>query len=247
MKRFFIALCILLSISSGCEDGCKFTNVEWTSEHLIDEYVLVDRISFWKDIITSNYVELKFIPKEHYPSLELLNEHLRWGFDGPFFRYADVKYQESDVEVFNELSSKHGNIGFSRRKSYDAFADNRGRPTGPCEAMYEYQALSKAIQYIEVTSDSDFNDYMAGSSLRDIVKLNFMSFYAVLKREVEENALFISKPLNQITEDDLAVVGSEGMGFRFLEMPSKSQVYNFTVTITFDDGTVVSDSVQVAF
>ena len=105
----------------------------------------------------------------------------------------------------------------------------------------------KAIQYIEVTSDSDFNDYMAGSSLRDIVKLNFMSFYAVLKREVEENALFISKPLNQITEDDLAVVGSEGMGFRFLEMPSKSQVYNFTVTITFDDGTVVSDSVQVAF
>ena len=247
LKRFFIVLCTLWGISSGCGDGCRFTDIEWTSEHLIDEYVLVDRINLWNGVDKSKYVELKFIPKKYYPSRELLNEHLRWGFDRPFFRYADVKYQESDVEVFNELSLKHDNVGFSRIKSYDAFADDRGRPTGPCEAIYEYQALSRDIKYIEVTSDRDFNDIKAGCSLRDVVNLRCLSFSAVLKRKVEESMLVISKSLSQFTEEDLEIVGSEVASISFIEKPADSQEYNFTVTITFDDGEVVSDSVQVVF
>ena len=99
-------------------------------------------------------------------------------------------------------------------------------------------------------SDADFDkEHPAGVSLMDDVKLISYVYGDIVGKPIslkQINEAYQIKEYSNYTQQEMSVIGSE-LDLRFNSWPTLSKVHNFTVTITFDDGEVYSDSVKLEF
>ncbi len=251
LKIYFIALCTLLSISSGCEDGCEFSEVKWRCSHLIAQYADVDGFGLDSGFYTNDpHVSVHFFKKDHYPSQELYDEVMRWVNTRPYLDAPHYCGDESYIAAYNELAQKNGDFGFSQTFSYWVLGDTA--KDGILLSCYDLivdarLALDKGLFKIEVTSESDFDQaHPAGKSLNDIAYIDFFSYAEALKTKRPKSKTRISKLMSELTADDLRVVG-DSMLIKFPNVSTPLDSHLLTVTITFDDGEEISKSIRVEF
>ncbi len=253
LKRFFIALCTLLSISSGCEDGCEFSEMKWRCSHLIAQYMKVEgvRLESMKHDSYPN-VMIQFRGGISCPSQELYDEVMRWVNTRPYLDAPHYCGDESYIAMYKELAQKNGDYGFSQTFSYSVLGDLKtGFPTSLYGLIVGARlALDKGLSKIEVTSESDFDQaHPAGKSLNDIAYIEFYSYAESLDTKINPKTMrdnIMSKRISDLTAQDIRVIGNH-MTIRFPDVATPLKTHNITVTITFDDGEVLSDSVQVDF
>ncbi|MBR3702115.1 MAG: hypothetical protein IKM12_01010 [Alistipes sp.] len=243
MKRnILFLLAYLLCIS--CNAGDKFSEIYWKSNHLIDEYIEVRnaRLDIYNPDIPS--IRFQFKGDKTYPSQELYDEVMKWQLNG-----GDYYSSPSLVHSYYELAEKNGDFGFSNNYSYWVLGEDAS-----CGILLDYEeilwkcnkALNKGVGKIEITSDKDFNNtYPAGSSLANIVNVDLTSYGSSLRNKKTEK-IQITKLLSELTSNELAVIGYN-IYFSFKSKPTLNKLHNLTVTITFDDGEVYSDTVEVKF
>lgn len=244
-----IMMCLIFAIFiyaffTACVGGDEFSKVCWQSTHLIDEYVEVENATL--DIYNPDIpsIRLQFKSDTTYPSQELYDEVMKWQLNG-----GNYYNSPSLVSSFNELAKENGDFGFSNKYSYWVLGEDAN-----CGILLDYgeilwrcnKALSKGISKIEVTSDQDFtHTHPAGSSLANIVIVDFTNYTTSLENKKAEN-IQVSKLLSELTTKELSVVGYN-LYFCFKSNPTLGKTHNLTVTITFDDGEVYSDTVEVKF
>ena len=112
------------------------------------------------------------------------------------------------------------------------------------------------ITNIDIISDTDFGlDYPAGTSLRDITIIETYSAYPfVLGGYISktpddyriENWTKINKRLSELEENDLSLLPLGFLDFRFDLIPEEKN-HNLTVTLTLDDGRVLTNTFAMQF
>lgn len=253
LKRFCIVLCVLFSVSSGCV-GDQFSLVKWECNHLIAQYMEVEGFFLY-----TGYGEryphavIEFAGKNSYPSQDLYDEVMKWVNIRPYNDAPHYCGDESYIATYNELAQKNGDFGFSQTFSYSVLGDTAEE--GDLLSLYGIiadasLALDKGLTKIEVTSESDFDQvHPAGKSLNDIAYIEFYSYAESLDTKINPKTMrdnIMSKRISDLTARDIRVIGNR-MTIRFPDVATPLKIHDITVTITFDDGEVVSDSVQVVF
>lgn len=206
-NKLFIAIALLFMCACSGKD---YDLYEYTSAHLIDEYVDVQQ--FKLEMFMENMLCL--IPAEgsrSYVSQEL----------------AKAGYgSQSSVSQFNAMAAENGDEGFE----WDIMYDSNGK-------YFHYSALTEPLPTIEMTCNADFDSaHPAGTSLMDVVKVQIYSFAQFLGDNREETFYFqisdnvlITKYYKDFTEEEKAIVGST-IYLLFDKRPALPGEYEFTVT-----------------
>lgn len=141
-----------------------------------------------------------------------------------------MRDNDNDRERFWEFARKYGDTDFN----------DYGLPRMAC---------GQAIRFIEVTCSSAFDaEHPAGSSLRDIVKINASSDYLFVHNGYDPAYLnhMISKLLSSMTEVDGYML-YPAWRLYFPTNPSAPGKYEIKVDITLDDGKIFSSVTTMTF
>lgn len=252
MKKFLFILCSLLITS--CIGWKEYSSITWKSNHLINRYIEVDDIRC-AAIDTSNaYIVIRFLGDDIYPSPELYNEVMKWkvvGVGDETFPFCKPVYysDESYVDTFNKLAQKNDDGGFALKYTYWVLGEDAKK--GTLEGFNDIEsevltAITSRISTIEVTSDMEFDsEHPAGSSLMDIAYLDFSSYAPILRSKEYSNPK-ISKRFEELSSEDFKIIG-ETILLSFTSKPTTSNIHNMSITITFDDGKIFSETVKLEF
>ncbi len=223
---------------TGCADADEFEILEWTTHHWVDEYVEVDGFSLELD---GDRVFVRFTPKTYYPSNELYSLFTT-------HKSKERVYQNSDVATFNAIAERNGDGNYNSKLQYITMLNCRD-----FEAISYNSALSRNIAKIEVYSENDYDEeHPANTLLNDIVTATISSFGKLIsKKDIQPHTNdscskkcdYTEKLLKDVTAEDLAVLNFVSLKFEKLSKLKQ----NITVTITFDDGEVFTDTVEVNF
>lgn len=226
MKNFLLLLLSILLFSCVGRDQAEV--VGFNSKHLIDIYYSTQsiKIAMVDDAIGCfcNNFDNAYCSDE-------------------FAEFTNTRQSNTQQSVFSNLAAKNNdNCGWSV-----SFLQMKGVQPKPDDVVCN-RALSKGISKIELESDANFDtEHPAGESLMDIITLEICTF----EKELSKTSGFgfvmpTIKPYNSFSKDELKIVGNY-FYLKFSKEPTASKKHNLTVTITFDDGEVYSDTVEVKF
>lgn len=226
MKNFLLLLLSILLFSCVGRDQTEV--VGFNSKHLIDIYYSTQsiKIAMVDDAIGCfcNNFDNAYCSDE-------------------FAEFTNTRQSNTQQSVFSNLAAKNNdNCGWSV-----SFLQMKGVQPKPDDVVCN-RALSKGISKIELESDANFDtEHPAGESLMDIITLEICTF----EKELSKTSGFgfvmpTIKPYNSFSKDELKIVGNY-FYLKFSKEPTASKKHNLTVTITFDDGEVYSDTVEVKF
>lgn len=219
MKRtiYLILLVVSLILLAGCQkDGNWFYHLLGGDTHRY--YSFIHRyygMNVYDIEVYSRGVCLELIQSEE----NLISEAFSLCCDA-------TDYDKSLAEKHRILSEKYGDTNESEWWS----------------SKYEFgrYALADAFVDLDIVSDVDYDDeHPAGTSLADIVRVSFRTFYPFIsgdtKRAGSEN---VCKFVAELTPKDLTLVEVTGdtFGFYFETLPQLARQHNFTVTFITDGG-----------
>lgn len=226
MKKLLLFLLSILLFS--CVGREQVEVVGFNSKHLIDIYYSTQsiKIAMVDDVIGCLC--------DNFDNAYCSNE---------FAEFTNTQQSNTQQSVFSNLAAKNNdNCAWSV-----SFLQMKGFQPKPDDVMCN-RALSKGISKIELESDANFDtEHPAGESLMDIITLEICTF----EKELSKTSGFgfvmpTIKPYNSFSKDELKIVGNN-FYLKFSKEPTASKNHNLTVTITFDDGEVYSDTVAVKF
>ena len=252
MKKLLVILCYLLITS--CIGWKEYSSITWKSNHLINRYIEVDNISCAAIDTPNAYIVIRFLGDNIYPSPELYNEVMKWkvvGEGDETFPFCKPVYygNESYVDTFNKLAQKNGDGGFAFKYTYWVLGEDAKK--GTLEGFNDIEsevltAITGRITNLEISSDMEFDsEHPMGSSLMDIAYLDFCSYAPILRSKEYSNPK-ISKRFEELSSEDFKIIGAT-IHLSFTSKPTTSNIHNMTITITFDDGKVFSETVKLEF
>ncbi|HOE94504.1 MAG TPA: hypothetical protein PLU97_03795 [Candidatus Cryptobacteroides sp.] len=140
------------------------------------------------------------------------------------FKSVSYDSKGEDKIIYDELCKKHNDLFYCREVP---FFNGVG---GAIASYPDYTSVS-------ITSNSNYDEeHPAGTPLNDIIICEYCSSYLyVLGGYADESLLDVkTKPLLEVTDDDLALLGL--LNFFFTQNPDTSGRHDITVSVTTDDG-----------
>lgn len=129
-----------------------------------------------------------------------------------------------DKIIYDDLCKKHNDLSFCREVTFYNGVGGAG-------------ALYPNYTSVLITSNSNYDEeHPAGTPLSDIIICEYCSSYLyVLGGYADESLLDVkTKPLLEVTADDLALLGL--LNFFFTKNPDTFGRHDITVSVTTDDG-----------
>lgn len=228
-----LSLLIFISLFISCNElGDYYGKDKYQAYHLINTYVDADSpqirvqnkeiIIFFRNKFSSNVC-----------------------YSAEFANVIGVEQSKEQLTKFISLANKN-NDHLKWIVSY--------RTHGYKNNMHYYAdgslvATTKGIINIDLVSNTDFDEkHPAGTSLMDIVTLKVDTFGDMVGIPLDKLDVWCYKSKNYslYTKKELSIIGEE-LCLRFNTHPKNSKKLNFIATITFDDGEVFSDIVEVEF
>ncbi|MBE6199594.1 MAG: DUF5034 domain-containing protein [Rikenellaceae bacterium] len=237
IQKIITFLCLLVCCS--CENSTYLGSDTYKAFHLINAYVDTNapqlRSSFDIGEIFRIDIEFNSDNADLYYSKE----------------FADVSKKnqsEEQLRKFINLANKNNDI-LQWEPWYETFGGSQKKQTYHTGGTF--YALAKGIRQIEIVSDADFDEkHPAGVSLMDYVTLTIDTYSDLMGATSLPNDVIYdtrqTKAYKEYTAEELSVVGTWWI-LKLAASPSLSKNHNLTVTITFDDGEVYSDTVEVKF
>ncbi len=233
IRKAIIFICLLPCFS--CNDNSTyFGTAQYQAYHLINTYVDVDVFELLEASYYGIYINFATDMSNYYYSKE----------------FADVSQKnqsEEQLRTFVKLAGKN-NDSYQWTPWYNTFGLSRNH-----QGYYKggtLYALAKGITQIELISEADYDEkHPEGVSLMDNIKMGSEVYGNILDRTNISEILsdrYQSKPYPEYTKKELSVIGPE-LSLQFISQPTLSKKHNFTLTITFDDGEVFTDTVEVNF
>ena len=110
-------------------------------------------------------------------------------------------------------------------------------------------ALGKIITSVSVISDANFDaDHPVGTSLNDLVDFHGSTAYHFIQNGYKGNEReYINKKISDLTENDLPFLINWDLSIEFTKLPDVQMNHKITVTITFEDGVVLSATQDIVF
>ena len=139
-------------------------------------------------------------------------------------RIVSYESKNKDKLIYDELCVKHNDLSYCREVP---FYNGIG---GAIASYPDYTSVS-------ITSNSNYDEeHPAGTPLNDIIICEYCSSYLyVIGGYADESLLDVkTKPLLEVTADDLAMLGR--LNFFFTQNPDTSGRHDITVSVTTDDG-----------
>jgi hypothetical protein len=224
---------LILCLCDSCYEGDYYGTGEYQAYHLINTYVDVNAPQL---NATQEGVSISFMTRDanYYYSKEFATVSKKEQSEEQLLRFIELAGKNNDFFTWKEGYYTHGfninKMNYFRGGSLDA--------------------ITKGVAKIELVSDADFDkEHPAGVSLMDDVKLISYVYGDIVGKPIsikQINEAYKIKEYSNYTQQEMSVIGSE-LDLRFNFWPTLSKVHNFTVTITFDDGEVYSDSVKLEF
>lgn len=136
-------------------------------------------------------------------------------------------YNESLADKHRTLSEKYGDT-------------NNGNYWSGKDLGFGNYALADSFVDIDIVSDAEYDDeHPAGTSLADIVRVSFRTFYPFVSGETKHaSSEEVYKFVAELTFEDLTLVevGDDTFAFHFETPPLSAQQHNFTITFITDEG-----------
>lgn len=229
----------LLLCYSCSRDVTYFSNNTYSAYHLINTYVDTNAPQLTSSF---DYGEIFRI------DIEFNRDNADFYFSKEFADVSKKKQNEEQLRKFMHLAEENNDI-----LQWEPWYETYG---GSSKEQYYYRggtfyALTKGIKQIKLVSDADFDEkHPAGVSLMDYVTLT-TDIYSDLMgvTSLPTDVIYDTrrtKAYNEYTAEELSVVGT-WIILRLATFPSLAKKHNITVTITFDDGEVYTDTVEVKF
>ena len=226
MKKLFLFFVLLLL--NACLGKDQYETKGYESKHLIDVYYSTDDIR-----VSSGGGAIRIIAENFDNAC----------FSKEFAEFVNIAQNENRQNQFLDLASRN-NDNYEWNVSFLSLVNSPVKQ----EDVACNRALAKGIAKIELESSADFDaDHPAGTSLMDIASLEICSFGKVLGDGSNAGyILALRKPYSSYSREELAVVGYY-FYLTFDKAPKHTATHNLTLTITFDDGSEFSDTVEVKF
>lgn len=172
-----------------------------------------------------------------YVDMPLLSVGVRTNGDVPVKVYGQG---QPEAEKYNSLCIKHSDMSY---EGLDPYYDNPAK-----------QCFARDLSSIELVCDRDFDTaHPAGTSLLDIMNYSASSLSRWIRNgyrlDTFQNECFIlDKKADTLEADDLSLLCFFNMfQLQFTTLPEQSGKYEFTLTLTYDDGSVQPLNATVAF
>lgn len=224
---------LILCLCDSCYDGDYWDTGEYQAYHLINTYVDVNAPQL---NATQEGVSISFMTRDanYYYSKEFATVSKKEQSEEQLLRFIELAEKNNDFFTWKEGYYTHG-FNINKMNYFSGGS---------------LDAITKGVAKIELVSDADFDkEHPAGVSLMDDVKLISYVYGDIVGKPIslkQINEAYKIKEYSNYTQQEMLVIGSE-LDLRFNSWPTLSKVHNFTVTITFDDGEVYSDSVKLEF
>jgi hypothetical protein len=140
------------------------------------------------------------------------------------FKSVSYDSKGEDKIIYDDLCKKHNDLSYCREVTFYNGVGGAG-------------ALYPNYTSVLITSNSNYDEeHPAGTPLNDIIICEYCSSYLyVLGGYADESLLDVkTKPLLEVTDDDLALLGL--LNFFFTQNPDTSGRHDITVSVTTDDG-----------
>lgn len=148
-----------------------------------------------------------------------------------FFFLGTECWPEKEGDWFWKFAMKYGDSGFNRytipRSSY-----------------------GQSIRAIDVLCSSDFDaQHSAGTSLRDIVKVLYASYYPYVHSgyQGKSDVMFEEYPLAEFVPTDGVLWDANYHYLHLIKQPASAGAYDFTVTVTLDDDRTLTSEIRLTF
>lgn len=245
MRRLLLfALLATMCVACNNELADEFPTGKVKSVHLIDEYILWDKIN-----LTPYFDSERKIIKVYFEDEAPCNDIVSKEYAAVWNKSPKQSYIVS-TEGFDELAEKHNDVGYDWEVLvvYDMDKETAW-------AIHCHTALERGLKKIEIVSDSDFDkEHPAGKSLNDVVKFygyNYSQYLTsnVNKKNVDienRNLGYFEKMCNELTESDLKILRNS-VAVEFMKKPTLAKNQKLTITVTDIDGEVYSNTVEVKF
>ena len=229
--KILMLLCFMLFTSCLVDE---FKDKSYHSKHLIDIYYDSTEAVIRAD---ETMIEISFLPlcppAKKYCSPE-------------YCRVAKEEQSQTQSEMFFECAERNNDY-YEWQVPYKLWGNNS------LYCAYANTALVRGVKAIELTSDRDYDaEHPAGESLMDIMDMlidSFGEYVGVNLAGVNTASNHFGdthKKYNEFTQKELSVIGPI-INLSYGNLPTLSKKHNFTLTITFDDGEVFTDTVEVNF
>ncbi len=150
----------------------------------------------------------------------------------------DSDYNETLADKHRTLSEKYGDT-------------NNGDFWSSKDLDFGNYALADSFVDIDIVSDAEYDDeHPAGTSLADIVRVSFRTFYPFVSGETKRaSSEKVYKRVSELTPTDMILVEATPVVFTFTfrTPPLSAQQHNFTIIFTSDEGNVYRYSCSVDF
>ena len=230
-------------------------------------YTLKD--AFFRSYVMHYYsaegIELAFSPKKRDNRAIVIIKPTEVGtsFKPPYLcGYGSTGDQQI---LYDELCLKHNDMSYNRTFKYRSPDD-----------LPNYRYIGTDFISISVVSDSDFDaEHPAGSELGDVIRYasyspkkyidsGYTEEFDWVYSEGLARAVYASdalargvptalehpaeKLVSELTPADLTLLSTKSLGaMQFERLPTLSQTHRLTVTMTTDDGTEISASIDMEF
>ena len=232
---YYLLLLMSMSLYISCNELVEYYgSAKYQAYHLINTYV------------DTNAPKLSCYNNGGNLGVEIgfMNEGANFYYSKEFADVSQKNQSEEQLRTFINLAGKN-NDSFQWTPWYETFGESR-KHQGYYQGGTLY-ALTKGIIKIDIVSDADYDQkHLAGVSLMDNVKLAADIFGNVMGKTSLPADFWQDKMYSEYTAKELSVVGT-WIILKFATLPTLSKTHNLTIAITFDDGEVYTDTVEVNF
>ena len=146
--------------------------------------------------------------------------------------YGEVVSNDRNSALFNSIAERIGDTNWNRPLS-------NGPPVG---------TVGKIITSINVVSDTDFDaDHPSGIPLNDLISFYGHTPYYFIQNGYKGNEYkIINKKISELGENELVFIVPDPP-ISFIKLPDVQMNHRITMTITFEDGVVLSTTQDIVF
>lgn len=238
MKKSFLSLALLVVIVllSGCPSD------KGLAPHQIPPGEKIRSNSFISQYTTFDSIDIRCIYRLDSFSIYFWPE-----FSWPYLTDYNIFSQGEGAQEFDKLAAKHNDTTYKGLIRY---------LVQPRYIMFENHSTIVDIESISVTSTEDWDEaHPAGTQLNDLITYAAAPIQQFINSNYDKEK-YLSSPYGNVYRRNLAEMTgpkdfylalAKGIILEFGTVPQTERVQHFTVTLTFDDGTVITKNTAFYF